>query len=338
MTAIVVSWTAFAVLGILILFAGPELSRSGDIIAELTGLSGSWIGILLLATVTSLPELATGISSVSIAQAPNVAVGDALGSCVFNLAILVVLDALQKESSIYQRIQTGHVLSAGFGVILIGFIGVNILLGQMGRMVAFGYIGAYTPVIILLYLFAVRTIFTYERNGQGPIPASFERKYPTFTLTRALLRFALSGILVVMIGVALPFVAMRIADAMHWNKSFVGTLFAAMLTSLPELVVTVAASRIGALDMAIANLLGSNLFDCLILAIDDLFYKNGPLLSHIAQSHVITVMSAIVMTGIGIVGIFYRPRARMFGMVGWIGLGLFLMYLFNAIIIYLHGE
>ena len=93
MNTLIEIWLQFLLCAALIGGAGYQLSRYGDAIAQRTGLSGSWIGVALLATVTSLPELATGISSVAVANAPNLAVGDALGSCVVNLVFLVVIDS-----------------------------------------------------------------------------------------------------------------------------------------------------------------------------------------------------------------------------------------------------
>lgn len=85
-------------------------------IARLTGLSRSWIGLVLLATATSLPELFTGVSAVTVANAPNIAVGDALGSCIFNLAMLVVLDVMSRDEPMYRRIDQGHIMTAGSGL------------------------------------------------------------------------------------------------------------------------------------------------------------------------------------------------------------------------------
>jgi len=82
-------WLELLICPAVIGYAGYFLSRYGDIIAEKTGMSASWVGLILLSTTTSLPELATGKSSVTFANAPNIAVGDVLGSTVFNLAILV---------------------------------------------------------------------------------------------------------------------------------------------------------------------------------------------------------------------------------------------------------
>jgi cation:H+ antiporter len=91
----------------------------------------------------------------------------------------------------------------------------------------------------------------------------------------------------------------------------------AAATSVPELVVTISAVRIGALDMAVANLLGSNLFNLLIIALDDAFFMKGSLLAHVSPIHLATVLSAITMTGIAIVGLLYRPPGRLFKGVGW---------------------
>ena len=96
-------WVEFIACTVAIVFAGARLSRYGDIIAEKTGLGRTWIGVVLLATVTSLPELVTGISSVTYAGFPDIAVGDVLGSCVFNLLILAILDAMYKPMPISAR-------------------------------------------------------------------------------------------------------------------------------------------------------------------------------------------------------------------------------------------
>jgi cation:H+ antiporter len=115
MTTTLLPWLKLAACAALIGLAGPVLTHYGDIIARLTGLSRTWIGLTLLATATSLPELFTGISAVTVAAAPNIAVGDVLGSCIFNLMMLVVLDALSRDEPVYRRIDQGHILTAGFG-------------------------------------------------------------------------------------------------------------------------------------------------------------------------------------------------------------------------------
>lgn len=337
MEPLLLVWLQFFGCLALIGMAGPRLSRNGDIIADKLGLSGNVIGLILMATVTSLPELMTGISSVTLANAPDIAVGDVLGSCVFNLAMLVVLDFVQRGESVYRRVRQGHLLSAGFGVVLIGFIGISLLLHVQGAAFALGRIGGYTPVIFVLYLLAMRAVFSYERDHRGQAVEASASRYPDMTLPRATLFYLAAAAVIVVAGTALPLVAANLAGLMQWHRSFVGTLLVAAVTSFPELIVTVAACRIGALDMAMANLLGSNLFNIVVLGIDDLLYRRGPLLLYVSPVHAVSAMSAVIMSGIVIIGLVYRPRARLFRTVGWTSLTLFTIYLLNSYILYLHG-
>ena len=332
------AWLQFIFCAGVIGVAGTRLSRYGDVIGAKTGVSGTWTGLILIAAVTSLPELITGITAVTAARAPNIAVGDVMGSCVFNLAMLVIVDFLHREEPVYRRASQGHILSAGFGVILIGFAGLNVLLGSRAAAPAFWHVGIYSPVILLLYLLAVRTLFQYEREQFKAHAEAAATRYPGITLGQAVRRYTIAALAILAAGTWLPFAGVRLAEVMGWHSTFVGTLFVAGATSLPELVVTVAALRIGAIDMAISNLLGSNLFNVAILAVDDAFFVPGPLLSLVSPVHAISAASAVVMTGIVVVALLYRPRTRILRTIGWTSLGLFTLYILNAYVLFLHGE
>ncbi len=337
------AWLPFLACAALIGVAGFQLSRNGDAIAQHTGLSGSWIGLTLVASVTSLPELATGITSVTIAQAPNLAVGNALGSCVLNLAFLVLIDLIYRREPVWSRASRGHVLAAAFGVVLLGSLLLGLLIGQLtppggaARTSAWG-VGLMTPFMLLLYLVAMRTVFAYERAQPPAAEPSSPSAAPQLPgLRQAITRFALAASVVVGAGLWLPFAAVDLASAMGWNRSFVGSLFVAMATTLPELAVTLSALRLGALDMAIGNLLGSNLFNVTIVAVDDLFYRPGDLLTDVSLVHAVTASSAIVMTGLAVVGLFFRPRGRVLRAVGAVSVGLTVVYLLNTYLVFLHG-
>jgi cation:H+ antiporter len=335
-TATILPWLKFALCAALIGAAGPVLTRYGDVIARLTGLSRTWIGLVLLATATSLPELFTGISAVAAADAPNIAIGDALGSCVFNLVMLVLLDEMSHDEPMYRRIDQGHILTAGFGVILTGSTGAFLLLSQNTLNFQFLHISGYTPFIIVLYLVAMRAAFVYERRTK--LPPSIIKADAEVTLPMALTRYLAAAAVVVAAGTWLPFIGRDIAELMGWKTTFVGTLLIAGATSVPELVVTISAFRLGAVDMAIGALLGSNLFDILIVAIDDIAYAKGPLLSSVSPAHAISAFAGVIMSGIFIVALLYRPETRFRGTVGWVSLSLLVVYLFSSYAIYLHGH
>jgi cation:H+ antiporter len=292
---------------------------------------------VLLAAVTSLPELITGISAVTIADVPDIAIGSLLGSCVFNLALLVILDFLYREESVYSKAHQGHVLSAGFGIVVIGFVGFSVLESTVSILPPLGHIGAYTPVIIISYLLATRTVFRYERDHRAEFVEEATEEMPDITVQTAAMRYAVAALFVIAAGALLPVIGDQMATEMGWKHSFVGTLLIAIATSAPELVVTITALRLGALNMAIGNLLGSNLFNIAIVSVVDLLYLKGPILSNVTSVHAVSAMSAMIMTGIFIIGLFYRARTRLYRTVGWASLILFSVYLINSYILFIHG-
>ncbi len=296
-------WLAFAGCAVMIGFGGMWLSRYGHVIAQRTGLGETWVGVLLLATVTSLPELFTGVSAVAIANAPDIAVGNALGACVFNLAVLSVLDWLHREESLFDRADIGHLLSAAFGIMLLAFVAFNLVLVQGPGKWALGHVGLYTPVIFVFYALSMWIVFNYQKRELAKLGGEIASEESKATLAQAVKRYLAAAAVVLAAGTALPFVGQAIAQAHGWNASFVGTVFISVITSLPELVVTVSAVRLGAIDMAIANLLGSNLFDLLVIAVDDIFYLPGPILSHVSPVHAASALTAIVMTGAFVAGL-----------------------------------
>jgi len=206
---------------------------------------------------------------------------------------------------------------------------------QNSASLSFRHVGLYTPIIVLFYIFAVRTVFRYEKTQRLEVVEEIAERYPKISLARAVTFYALAAAVVVLAGIRLPVTADHLAEAMGWGKSFVGTVFVALATSLPEVAVTLSALRIGALDMAISDLFGSNLFNLVILAVDDLFYLKGPLLASVSAVHLISAQSAIMMTGIAIVGLLYRPKTRLFKTVGWTSLLIFSIYILNVSVLYL---
>lgn len=162
----------------------------------------------------------------------------------------------------------------------------------------------------------MRSLYIHEYAQVKEFVEEVADRYLEMTLNQAYWRYALFAIAVIAVGIYLPFAGERLAAIMGWHNTFVGTLFVAAITSLPELAVTIATFCMGALDMAIANLLGSDLFDILVLVLEDLIFLTGPLLSYISPLHVFSAISALIMNGIVIVGLVYRPSTRLFFSIG----------------------
>ncbi len=325
---------AFIICTAVIVYSGIKLSKYGDIIAEKTGMGRAWTGMVLMATVTSLPELVTGISSVTFAGVPDIAMGDVLGSCVFNMLIIALLDALYRPMPISTKAHRGHVLAGGFGVVLLYIVVVSMFAGDKASQL--GWIGIYSMVVCVMYFIAMRVVFIYEKRQftQYIKERVNELRYKKITTRTAVVNYCFNAALVVIAAVFLPWIGEGIAEMTGLGQTFVGNIFIALSTSLPEVVVAIAAVKMDAVDLAIGNLFGSNIFNIFILAIDDIFFIKGPLLSFVDQTHVISAMSAIAMTTIAIIGLTYRmEKKRLF--MAWDSLGILVVYVINVLLLYM---
>lgn len=327
-------WLGLLVCTVIILYSGTKLSKYGDIIAARSGMGRTWTGVVLIASVTSLPELITGIGSVTYADAPNIAIADVLGSCVFNMLILALLDAIQKPGPISARAHRGHVLSAGFSIVLLSIVALGIFAGSHTK--PFGWIGPYTLLFIVIYFVAIKLVYAYEKRDVSSHLKELESSpaYADITLKEAMLKYAVNAAVVIVAAVFLPGIGKELAVATGLGETFVGNIFLAISTSLPEVTTSFAAVRMGAVDLAIGNLFGSNLFNILILAIDDFFFLKGPLLSAVEPNQVIPALSATAMTAVAIIGLTYRSQEKPL-FLAWDSVCLIGLYLVNLMVLYM---
>lgn len=330
-------WLQFILCTALIVYAGTRLSQYGDIIAEKTGLGRTWIGVILLASVTSLPELMTGFSSIVVFDLPDIAVGDVLGSCMFNILIIALLDFSPRRAPVSSQTHHGQVLTAGYGILLLGIVSFAIVAGEIIPVV--GWIGLYSLIFIIIYLGAIRMVFMYEKRRSLTLihsAAEEESRYADVSKNRVFVMYALHALLIIAAASWLPRVGEQIAATTGLEKSFVGSLFIALSTSLPELVISFGALRIGAVDLMFGNLFGSNLFNIGILAMDDLLYTKGALLSSVSPNHLITTNAAIIMTAIAVIGLTYQTKKK-FLYLAWDSVSIILVYLVTIGILFSLG-
>lgn len=308
-------WAQFVATAVVIVLAGVRLARYGDVLGEKTGLGRSWTGVVLLAATTSLPELFTGFGATAVAALPDIAVGDVLGSCMFNLLILSLMDAVHPEP-ISARAHQGHALSIGFGSLLVGVAGVGLVTDH--RLPALAGVGACSPALVALYFVAMRVIFTHERQRRAreAQEVAAELQYEGTTLRSAVVNYGLAAVAVIAAALWLPQLGAELARQTGLGEAFVGSLFIAITTSLPEIVVSLTAVRIGAIDLGIGNVLGSNLFNLLILGLDDAFYRQGSLLADAGPSHDLSIVAIGMMNALFLVGLTYKVMTKRF-VVAW---------------------
>jgi len=327
-------WLKFILCVLVIFFSGRAVARYGDIIARRTGLGGVWIGVILLALVTSLPELFTGISAVTLVGAPDLTIGNLFGANAFNLFNLALLDIVYRNGSLLGAVSPVHRLTGWLSMALVLVAAVSIFISSRFSAMGIGWIGWYTPVIILLYIFFMWKIFRSQQR-QPPPQATDQRAeadYGEIPMGRVYLYFAIAAAFIIGAGTWLAIIGEEIATVTGWGESFIGTLLIGFSTTLPEITVSFAAMRMGALDMAVANMIGSNLFNMTVIPIDDLLYLPGPVLASVSTNHLLTASMVVVMTGIFIAGLRFKPRK--FLRLSWCNLTLIALFVLQAYLSY----
>lgn len=329
-------WLYFVICVILVLFFGTKLSRYGDIIAEKTGLGGVWVGLLLLAIITSLPEIITGISAVAMVgghEGADLALGTIFGSNMLNLFLLAILDSVCKQGPLLSCAvaRSGHIQSALLGVVLIAFAGVIIYLSNDIWDGAVGRLGVYGFILVIVYIVGSRYIFKRERQE----PLLNPPRYEGTTSRKAYAGFAASALAIIGAGTWLALIGDEISTTYGLGASFVGTLLLAVTTSLPELVVALAAMRLGSPDMAIADILGSNMFNIGVgVFFYDLFSSEGPIFWLVSKSNIFTAGIVVLMTLLVILGLVKRPKGKTFRWFSWYSVLLAALYIGGAYVIF----
>lgn len=308
-------WAQLLLAAGFILFASNFLAKSADVIALKTGLGRSFIGVVLLATATSLPELGTGVSAITLVGDPDLAVGDAFGSNLFNLFIIGLLDLYWRNTGIpiLNDVSTTSVFIGILGVLIIAItilaIAFHTHLGADGF--AGWLISPMTVILFVMFLFSMYMIYRVAQSPEHAGAEPEEEDYASESLGRAGAIYLLAAAVIIGSAIWLANTGEGIAHAMHLEASFVGTQFLAFSTSLPELAASIAALRINAPELAITNVLGSNLFNMgFILTIDDFALVGKPLWSSISAIHEATAIFAIIMTSVVIIGLMVRTRRR----------------------------
>jgi len=290
-----------------------------------------------------MPELITGVSSVALVTdkvtgelgVPDLGLGTLLGSCVFNLVIMGVLDVLSRAGPVLNQASTRQIAAAGMVMVLSAFLSGTIAGSRGWSGQALGWVGVPSLVVFGLYViggWGLSRLESRVRVRTEVLPGSVRGP-----IRGIMARFALAAVVVIGAGIWMAYIGDEIAVATGWGTSFVGSLLLAITTSLPELVVAITAFRLGAVDMALADILGANLLDMTYVFVLDLFYGKGPLLAYVSEAHAITAGVVVGMSLVLILGLLLRQRRKTFFVMSWYSVLLFGLYLGGAYALFASG-
>lgn len=274
------------VVAVLIASSGTILTVYAEKLGEKLGISGAFVGLIILSVVSSLPELGTTFSVVNYLGKPDMAAGNLFGSNTFNMLILAIFDFALGSASIYALSTAPHQKSISLALLM------TIVSIAAIHTSGFGVLGGYaidSALLVLLYIFGVYSLFLDEKNSVAAGPArDGDIPWKEIAIVTG------SGAVVVISGYWLAGISGDIQKATGWGESFIGNIFLAVTTSLPELVITLASLRLKAYDMAIANTVGSCFFNLVLFSVVDPFYA-GPIFADISKSSIPLAVASLVM-------------------------------------------
>lgn len=312
--------------GGLLVFAGSVLTQAADAIADRSGISRLWVGTVLLAAATSLPELATDVNAVRLG-APDLGAGDLFGSSMANMLILAVIGLLPPSGRVFRDATPGHAVTACLAIALNAGAGAFVL-----ARISVGTwpVGPESLFLAVAFVAGMRVVYTHrqptelapatplskagtdpaevapEPTALGPGPAAIDAP----PLSRLFGRFAVAALAVLGVAPVFAWSAERIATLSGLGSTFIGTWLVGLATSMPEVVSCLAAIRLGAIDLAIGNLFGSNAFNMVIFVAMDLAYPGGSIFTVLDPGHAITAMLAVVLMAVGLAAIVLRGEGR----------------------------
>lgn len=296
-----------------IVAAGIFLTRCADAIAEATGLGRLLVGSLFLAVATSLPELSVTISAARLGFA-DLAVGDLLGASLFNMMTLAIVDlAHQSRGRMFSRAAAAHALSATMSITMMALAGLALILSRQWPHST--WLGVGTPCwgLLVAFVLGMRLVYYDQRRArEQPESQAAEREVQRRAragLPRAATGYGVAAAVIVVAGPYLAEAADRLAELTGLGGTFVGTTLVAFSTTLPELVTTAAAVRLGAYDLALGNVFGSNAFNIVLLAVLDAA-SPGTLLAIVSPTHLLTCFGAVLVTAVAILGQLYQAERR----------------------------
>ncbi len=287
-----------------VIYLGYLLAKYGDALATLTGWGRLFVGSILVALATSLPELSTNISAVRLLEPPNpeLALGNVMGANMVNMFTLAMVALFFGGKRFLQQVAPEQ----GYLILLAAIMtGLGILFAAVKMELALWQIGLSSVILLVVYILGMRVVYV-KRPQEAEVDEA--ENSAGMTLKRAWGMFGLVSLGVVAAGFFLAYSVDRVAEITGVASSTLGILAVSLVTTMPEAAATVGAARIGAADLGVGNLYGSCVFNIIILSLADPFYRQGILVNQSEPAHFVAGGIALLLILFGLILILGRNR------------------------------
>ena len=334
-------WLQFAAAAAIIIFCGIRITHCADALSEKFKVGHAFIGVVFVGWACALPELVISVSAVTGAgypfgpsvPSPNLSLGNVIGSTAFNVFIIGLFDLCHRRGPTLPQVSPRLTLTASLSMLVVVLAGGWILIenlsaaGDLPAAIGNFHFGPLqlSPGSLLIgfvYFFVIRILYRFDQSAPAP-EAPAEKRHEAVSLKGVLFKAVLAVVGVLIAGIWISSLGEEIAFRYGLQKSFVGTVFLAIVSSFPEVVTSIAAVRMRFYDMAVGDIFGSNIMDMFIILVADGAYRRGGLFTDAIRgvadqspgsgySHLVTVMITLTLSLIVIASLNYRSkRSRM---------------------------
>ncbi|MEE4119717.1 MAG: sodium:calcium antiporter [Paracoccaceae bacterium] len=302
----------FAAAALVVFVGGTRMTGMADRLADRTGLGEALVGGVLLGAATSLSGTLVSLTAAMEGRA-SLAFSNGIGGIAAQTAFLAAADLLHRRANLeHAAADLANVFQATVLMLLLAIP----LMAWTTPEVAVLAVHPASLAIVSIYALGV---FATRKVRQEPMwepvdtsdtePDEPDEPEARDSSTVALaVRFFLLMLAMGVAGWAIARTAGVLTDRFELSASVVGAVGTAVVTSLPELVTTLAAVRRGALQLAIGGIIGGNTFDTLFLTLSDVGYREGSLYHAVGPSDIFWLVAGLIMTAIMTMGQLYRQR------------------------------
>lgn len=306
----------FVVLGtcaVIIGVAGTRLTYAAASLSRITGLGQAMFGAIFLGAITSLPGIVTTVVA-AYEGYTDLAISNAIGGIAAQTFFLAIADIFYRRSNLEHA--SASLAAIVQATVLIAMLAVPLIFAELPLMKQ-SPVHIATPILLFAYIFGMRLART-ARNYPLWKPKETEEtvfedtnedeKGDAASKTALWVRFGILAAVVAGTGWVVAQTGTRIADQSSFPPVIVGALFTATVTSLPELVTTIAAARHEAPTLAVSDIIGGNSFDVLFLVGADLAFMDGSIYHQITGQHRFFIAVAMLMTSVFVLGMLRREK------------------------------
>ena len=297
-------WILYLVCIVIVVYASSKLAGIVDELDKKTQLSGAFLGAVLLAGVTSLPELVTSVTGALLGEA-NMTLGNILGSNVFDIAIIGVLMVVFCRHIVNKHLSKANVLFVVF-TLAISVLVLLCMIFDVAVVIPGINVNILTPIIIVLYAVALISTRKSEPKVIDKEKSDIPNKFAKYSVKRLWHEFSLFSLILVGVSIAITFLAENIADTYSLGRGLAGALFLGVATSLPEIIASFQLVRLGNLDAAYGDIIGSCLFNFGVISLADIVFVSGTVFVSDMHSLVLSASLAFAALSMLIFGIIRR--------------------------------